>query len=130
MIHRVSFEVEAPYVHTTGPVLSAFFDALREGRIVGARCDRCDRVVVPADDHCETCGATTSGATPVGPGGVVTAVTTDGVTTFGRIQLEGAGTALIHRLAPGVVAGARVQPRWAATRTGSIDDIELFEVEP
>ena len=123
------FEVEAPYVHSTGPGMGRFLGGLKERTIFGRRCEACDRVVVPAADNCETCGAPLTEWTTVGPEGTVagSAARADG-TTVVRVLLDGAGTELIHLMSERPPRGARVRPVWAAERTGAIGDIERFEV--
>jgi uncharacterized OB-fold protein len=44
------------------------------------------------------------------------------------VRLDGADTALLHRDDGAVKTGARVRARWRAERTGSIQDLECFEV--
>lgn len=144
-----SFEVETPYARSTGPALDRFFAALRDDRVIwGRRCDPCDRVVVPALDYCDTCGRDLGAWVRTGPDGVVTGIAVahrpmplcgvDPPFAIVRVRLDGAGTDLVHlagddlvRLAAaGRAHGARVRPRWAAERTGSIRDIERFETIP
>ncbi|MGH2830940.1 MAG: zinc ribbon domain-containing protein [Actinomycetota bacterium] len=126
-----TFEFEQPYLHSTGDAMSRFLTALRDdGVIWGRRCERCSLVVVPALDHCETCGADLGEWAVVGPSGTVQGFTVAGDRAFARIRLDGADTDLIHRAdVRGLSRGARVHPRWTATRTGSINDIEHFTAE-
>ena len=43
------------YAWSHGPALSRFFEELRNGRIVGRKCYRCGRVMVPPRMYCEEC---------------------------------------------------------------------------
>jgi uncharacterized protein len=132
-------EVEAPYTHSTGPALTRFLGALRDDATIwGRRCDRCARTVVPAADHCDSCGAQLGAWTAVGPEGRIEGLTVverpmplvglDPPFAVLRVRLDGADTDLIH-LGPvveGLERGVRVRPRWAAQREGAITDLEGF----
>lgn len=125
---QVDFAVEFPYRHSTGPAIARFLEGLRDRVIWGRRCDACGLVVVPANDHCETCGGGLGAWVEVGPGGTVTGLTTlAGGRTFVRVRLDGAGTDLLHLAAGEVAAGDRVRAAWAAERTGSILDLAGFD---
>lgn len=135
----VDHVVDAPFTHSTGPTLARFLTALRdEQRFWARRCDACQRVVVPPDEHCETCSAPLGAWEVVGPQGTVTGMTVvrqplprTGLTPpFGvlRVRLDGADTDLLH-LAPdptGIARGGRVEPLWASTPTGTIRDVAGF----
>jgi uncharacterized OB-fold protein len=124
---QVDFAVEFPYRHSTGPAIGRFLEGLRDRVIWGRRCDACDRVVVPGNDHCETCGGGLGAWVEAGPEGVVAGLTTlaDG-RTFVRVRLDGAGTDLYHLATGEVAAGDRVRAAWAEERTGSILDLAGF----
>ena len=139
----VDHVVDAPFTHSTGPALSRFLTALRdERRFWGRRCDPCERVVVPPDEHCDTCSAPLGAWEVVGPQGTVTGSTVvhqpaplTGLTppfAVLRVRLDGADTDLIH-VAPdpsGIARGVRVAPAWAAQPTGSIRDVTGFHPAP
>ncbi|MEX2457595.1 MAG: zinc ribbon domain-containing protein, partial [Actinomycetota bacterium] len=72
---RVDFAVEFPYRHSTGPAIGRFLEGLRDRVILGRRCEACDRVVVPANDHCETCAHELGAWVEVGPAGAVVGLT-------------------------------------------------------
>lgn len=135
------FEVEFPFLHATGPALSRFLTALRDdGVIWGRRCDVCAKVVVPAQDYCDTCAAGLGEWVEVGPEGTLQGLTVverdmplaglEPPFAFVRVRLDGAGTDLVHLAADprGLARGARVRAVWAAERTGTIRDIAGFEV--
>ena len=126
---RVEYEVAFPYRHSTGPALGRFLAGLRDRVIWGRRCDACDRVVVPANDHCETCGSDLGEWIEVGPEGTVTGVTVveePEPAAYVTVRLDGAGTDLTHRGAPGLERDMRVRPAWADAPTGSILDLDRF----
>ena len=147
------FELRYTYKRSLGPVLSAFFTALRDARILGARTAG-GRVLVPPCEYDPDTGADIVGLVHVGPEGTVTSwagVTAgaDGPPAVGTpqggggvqppsgsfawalVRLDGADTAMLHRVATGgaeLRTGSRVRPRWAAERTGEMADISFFEV--
>jgi uncharacterized OB-fold protein len=123
---EVDFEVAFPYRHSTGPAVGRFLAGLRDRVVWGRRCAFCDRVVVPASDHCETCGSGLSDWVEVGPEGTVAAITVADGIAFVAVRLDGAGTDLVHRGDPGLVRGMRVRPAWADEPAGSILDLERF----
>lgn len=134
-IVRSPIEIVYPYKHSTGPVVGRALAALVAGRVLGARCEACGVVGVPARDWCDRCGGPTRELIETGPGGVVTAVArvidrTDiapDVEAWALIRLDGAGTDLVHAVRSAVAAGDRVRPVWRDERHGAITDIVCFE---
>ena len=138
----VDVTVDAPFTHSTGPGLSRFLTALRDDRVIwGRRCSGCERVVVPATDHCDTCAGVLGEWIEVGPAGAVTDVTrvmthmplTGLEPPFAvvKVRLDGADTDLVH-LAPdpeGIARGTRVEASWSHVRTGTIRDLAGFRLE-
>jgi uncharacterized OB-fold protein len=135
-------EVEFPYSRSTGATLSRFLTALRDDTVIwGRRCSRCERVVVPAQDYCDTCSHDLGEWIQVGPGGSVTAFTVVRTTNhlapaeapfaFVLVRLDGADTDLVHlvRDVESLRHGVRVRAAWAAERQGTINDLDCFEVE-
>lgn len=136
-------ELEFPYEHSTGPVIGRFLTELRDNRrIYGMRCAACAVVRVPAQDYCEACGGTLDGWCEVGPRGTLTTFALVrrrqaihpivGPFAYALIRLDGADTDLLHLLVSpewsSVQAGQRVEPIWREERSGSILDIDHFEV--
>lgn len=123
--------IQIPFRYASGGAGSRFLSALGEGRILGARCPACARVLCPAPPFCPRCGQATSGLVEVGPRGRVVSFTElPGRGAYGLVQLDGADTPLLHRLLGSesrFAVGARVRARFAAQRTGSILDVEGFE---
>ncbi|MCU1624482.1 MAG: protein associated with acetyl-CoA C-acyltransferase [Frankiales bacterium] len=72
---RLPGEWRIPYQYTIGTFASAFFDALREQRILGCRCGQCGRVAVPPKSFCEFCFIPVEELVEVGKEGVIEAVT-------------------------------------------------------
>ena len=122
------YVLEYTYTRSTGPVIGRFLTGLRDRRIEGARTAG-GRVIVPPLEYDPDSGEAIVELVEVGQEGVVT--------TWSRppeghawalIRLDGADTALLHRVDGAVATGARVRARWRAERTGSIHDLECFEV--
>ena len=138
--------LEAPYVmeytyrRSLGPVMSAFFTALRDGRLLGARTASGKLVVPPLEWDPET-GAAIAGLEPAAEEGVVTAATWVAAPeprhllqepfAYALIQLDGASTAMLHAVAcdslEACAVGTRVKLVWSESRTGSLRDIRCFE---
>lgn len=119
-----------PYTLTTGSAVGSFLTALSQRRILGSRPRSGGRVVAPAQDYCGDTGEQTE-LVEVGPGGVITALTTTPDQTLIMIKLDGADGPMLHRLvgsADGVEVGSRVTPVWADEPQASILDIVGFEV--
>lgn len=135
-------KIRIPFAYAAGPAASRFFAALRdEGRILGSPCVTCGRVLCPARSFCPRCGEQTGPMLAVAPCGTLVSYTERrggelgntegrGCEIFALVLLDGADTAILHRLigdgAPWTV-GARVCCRLRAERLGRISDIEGFE---
>ncbi|HXE74178.1 MAG TPA: Zn-ribbon domain-containing OB-fold protein [Candidatus Xenobia bacterium] len=133
-------------LYTAGLGGQVFFKALKErGEIVGTRCRDCKQVYVPARAFCERCFAELTEQVKVKPEGTLTSFTfsyfdrdgkrMEAPDVLGLVQLEGATTVMLNRLLkvcePSKISiGARVRVviRPQARRTGSILDIEGFEL--
>jgi uncharacterized OB-fold protein len=93
------------YRYFAGEAASTFFAGLREGRILGAECPGCHRVLVPARSFCDACFVDTGDWREVGPGGILEAFTIltskhyglpEPPVVIGYVTLEGANTALLN----------------------------------
>jgi uncharacterized OB-fold protein len=137
--HRIDY----PYKRSVGPVLSAFFTALRDGRIVGIRA-RDGRVLVPPQEYDPVTSEGLDEIVDVADAGVVTSWAWNeepssarqplpGAFAWALIRLDGADTALLHAVDAGDPArmrtGMRVAARWRDERKGHIRDIECFVPE-
>ncbi len=136
--------LEYPYMRSVGPVIGAFFTALREGRILGAR-GAGGAVIVPPTEYDPTNGEDTGELVEVGPGGVVETWAfvprparkhpRQVPFAWALIRLDGADTALLHVVdvpgPDGLAAGDRVVPRFRpeGEREGTMTDIEAFVPE-
>lgn len=123
--------IRIPFRYAAGAAGSRFLTALRdERRILGARCGACARVHAPLRSFCAACGAGPLEEVEVGPGGAVQAWTERGGALFALVKLDGADSALVHRLlvpAEAVRRGMRVRARFADERRANILDIAGFE---
>ena len=140
----VTYHPKAKYSWATGIAVGRFLRELRNGKIVGSRCNHCRRVVVPPRIFCEWCfrrtedwvylpdtgvvntfsishisSDTTRLKTPIVPA----VVEIDGTTHAGFLHLIGETTPETVRI------GMRVRAVWAAEgeRRGSINDIKYFK---
>ena len=130
------------YTRSTGPVLGAFFTALRERRVVGVRGSDGRVHTPPVEFDPVTFDALTE-IVSVGDVGTVVTWCWQPEPRQGQplstpfawclIRLDGSDTAMMHALdvasVDAVSTGMRVQARWAQHTSGSIRDIECFEPE-
>ena len=94
---------------------AAYFDALAEGRILGARCPECGHTTVPPRRVCPQDGAAMVGV-ELPPTGVVVSVTTGavsrllgaGVQMFGLVRVTGSDVSVLARIAGEAAAGDAV----------------------
>ncbi|GMR02156.1 MAG: Zn-ribbon domain-containing OB-fold protein [Acidimicrobiia bacterium] len=131
MIHESA--IKLPFSYAAGGVGSRFLIALRDDQtILGARCASCSTITAPARSFCSNCNRAVNELVEVGPGGTLEAWTDQpGTGIFGLIHLDGADTALVHRLTGSDAwqPGTRVMAVFAEERTGRITDIEGFTSE-
>ncbi len=136
------FTLEYTFKRSLGPVLSAFFTALRDGRVLGVRTPS-GRVLVPPSEYDPDTAESLHQLVDVADTGVV--VTYAWVReprpkhplarpfAFALIKLDGADTALLHAVDAGASermrSGMRVKARWAEARVGAITDIACFVPE-
>lgn len=94
------------YTYFAGEAASRFFHELRENqRIMGTRCTKCERLLVPARSYCDTCMVKTGEWEEVGPEGTLetfTIITTkfpglgEPPIVMAYVTLDGSDTALIN----------------------------------
>lgn len=134
--------IEYPFTRTTGPVIGAFYTALREGFVVGIRAAD-GRVLVPPQEYDPVTSEPLTEVVEVGTAGEVTSWSwcpdpidgnpLDRPFAWVMVRLDGADTAMLHALdvsdPSAVRTGMRVQIRFADERVGEIRDIACFEPE-
>ena len=124
--------ISLPYTLTTGRAAGSFLAELGNKRILGSRCDECERVMVPPQDYCTRCGTPSETFVRMPETGTVTAVTRTAKGVLALIRLDGADTDLLHRIpedGPGVTVGARVRGVWADTASTSVLDLDGFVLD-
>jgi len=131
---KLSFD----YTRSVGPLLSQFFTALRERRIVGVRGSD-GRVHVPPAEYDPVTYAALTEVVPVSAVGTVLSWTwqpsplegqpLDRPFAWALIKLDGADTPLLHAVdAPegSLTTGDRVHAHWVDEPVGAITDIAWF----
>ena len=143
----VPAELTLRYRYGAGREASHYLNGLRDNMAFeGTRCPKCKRVYLPPRPVCGICYVECDGWVRVGPEGTITGATVvevpfvDPITGeqrpvpygFAFILLDGASTNIFHfvdetdRTKLGV--GMRVRPRFRVERTGSITDVEGFDL--
>ncbi len=131
--------VEYDYRRSVGPVMGAFFSALQDGKLLGARTSG-GRVLCPPAEYDPETGAATGEMVDVGPGGTVRSWTWVSEPqdrhalakpfAFALIQIDGADTELLHCVDAGsesaMSTGMRVTARFKSEPAGGIRDLECF----
>lgn len=132
--------LEYTYKRSVGPVLGAFFTALREGRILGVR--RADGTVLcPPREYDPDTGEALSDLVPVASEGEVLSWAwvarprekqpLDRPFAYALVKLDGADTPLLHAVDGGsperMKTGMRVRAVFAPEPAGGITDIVCFE---
>lgn len=136
------YVLEYSYTRSVGEVIGRFFAGLREGRVFGVR-TRTGRVIVPPTEYDPDTGDACSEFVEVGSSGVVKTwawvaeprkrCPLPAPFAWALVQLDGADTSILHAVDAGAIermhTGMRVRVRWAAERSGRIQDIACFEPE-
>lgn len=139
--------ISLPYRWSTGPVAARFLEGLKHKKILGTRCFRCGRTLVPARSFCPRCFVDTSDWVELADRGRLRTYTIVNYTFEGQpmpppymigiIELEGADVGFTHfvggldlsdfdKVAERLAPGTRVQAVWQQERVGRITDIEYF----
>ena len=143
----------------TGPVIGRFLKGLKDKKILGIKCPACGRIQTPPREICAICRTRNVDWVELGPNGELRMLeyayyaSPDPLTGMTRETPYGAIGVLLDgcqkdevfwhllkqtdldRVKMGFVIGSTVQhgtrlkPKWAEQRTGSIEDIEYFEVD-
>ena len=141
-------KIVLPYRWAMGPVFTRFFEEFMNKKIMGSKCPKCKRVLVPAREFCPRCFEDTKEWIQVSDKGTIK---TWSLITFefsgqaipppyitALIDLDGADTALNHfiggidlsdieKAKDRVKIGMRVRAKWRDKPEGNIHDIEYFE---
>jgi len=135
------------YDHAFGPYYGTLFDGIATSRrIQGVRCPRCESVLVPPREYCDTCFVRTAEWVDVEDTGTIKAFSIIHLEFVGQVReppyvyseivLDGANTRLIHTIGGIDVeeakerlrTGMKVRAVWKDSEpTGSLEDIDYFE---
>jgi len=145
---KVEYDLHLHYRWAVGDVAKRFFEGLKQRKILGTKCPKCKRVLVPARTFCPRCFVKTSDWLEVGQRGNLRTFT---IINFrypnqvreppyivGIIELEGADTGFVHyiggvdltdleKAAQQLALGVKVEAVWREARVGDILDIEHFK---
>ncbi|OPX40429.1 MAG: hypothetical protein B1H11_00040 [Desulfobacteraceae bacterium 4484_190.1] len=140
--------VSLPYKWAMGVATTRFFDELKDKKIMGTKCLKCNRVLIPARSFCSHCFEKTDEWVEVSPEGTLR--TWCGINfsyegqpkappyLIGIIDLDGTDVGLPHfvggvpmddfdEIAKKVHIGGRVKAVWKEKREGNILDIDYFQ---
>lgn len=135
---RAPLVIEYPFRRTTGPVIGAFFTAVREGRLLGIKATD-GSVICPPQEYDPASSEPLTELVPVGDTGEIVSWTWVAAPREGQpfdrpfawalVRLDGADTPMMHALdvasADEVSVGQRVRVVWAPERTGAITDFHF-----
>lgn len=139
---KISGSIEIGYEWSAGVAGSRFFQELRDNkRIMGTRCPKCGRVLVPPRIFCEECFVDTEEWVEVSSQGELLTfgesyLGTDGSKLqepwiLGIIRLDGADGGLIHYIGEvkpeELKIGIRMEAVFNEKRNGNILDIKYFK---
>lgn len=146
-LEQIDYTMTLDFDHAYGHYYGTLFDGVKTGRrIRGVKCSRCAKVLVPPRPQCEVCFAPTSEWVDVASTGTIQASSVVHIEFVGQrrkppyvyaeIVLDGASTRLIHTVGgvdpdeakTAAAPGARVRAVWSDRHTGSLADIDHFEV--
>jgi uncharacterized OB-fold protein len=138
------WEPDARYAWDAGVAIGRYLDELKAGRLIGRRCDRCRRVMIPPRMFCEVCFRPTDAWVVLQDTGTVKTFSLCYVTWDMKrlvepqipavITIDGAskGMGILHLLGEvepdAVKVGMRVHAVWkpADERRGDITDLRYF----
>lgn len=138
---KQSFVLGYNYTRSVGPVVGRFLTGLKNRTIVGIRASD-GRVIVPPMEYDPDTAEELGEFVEVGQQGVITSYAwvkepreahpLDQPFAWAMITLDGADVPMVHRIAAAdeseLATGARVKAVWAEETTGSINDIQYFEL--
>ena len=146
-IQQIDYTMTLNYKHAYGAYYGTLFDGVATGRrIRGSKCSKCRRVLLPPRALCDSCFAPATEWADVAETGTIQASSVVHIEFLGQrkkppyvyaeIILDGASTRLIHmvgnvdadRAKTAAAPGARVRAIWSDRHTGSLGDIEHFEL--
>ena len=141
-------DVVLPYNWALGPVWTKFFDGLKEEKILGTKCKKCGRVLVPARTFCPKCYEDMEEWVEVGQEGIIETWCLVNYKHYGQvkeppyimaqIKLDGAECSFNHFIGgidlsniddvnKRIKVGTKVKAVWRKVKQSDIYDIEYFE---
>lgn len=138
-----------PFEHHAGKTASRYFTAMRDQqKIMGTKCPRCHRVLVPARSFCEQCFIPAEEWVELDNQGTIQTFAIncmkyeglpDPPYVIALIKLDGADTSMMHwiggldlsdigQAANRIKIGARVEAVWKKDREGAVTDIVYFRL--
>ena len=138
----LSAKILLPFSYSVGRTASKFFIELRDNKkIMGIKCPKCGRVIVPPRRYCGKCLVEADEWVEVGDKGTLVAYTVmyrsspnlpkKNPFAYGIIRLDGADTNLVHIIGgvdlDKIKPGMRVQAVFKDEREGNILDIDHFK---
>jgi uncharacterized OB-fold protein len=135
----------AKYAWSAGIAYGRFLDELKDGRIIGRRCRRCDRIIVPPRMFCEQCFVATDEWVYVKDTGTINTFSLSYLDADANrikdpilvavIDLDGAspGIGILHKLGnvdpKKIDVGMKVKAVWKPPeeREGAVTDILFWE---
>ena len=139
---RAPFELAYNYKRSNGPVMSKFFEALGEQKILGTKSST-GKVFSPAAEFDPETHESLKEIVEVGPGGAVESFSWIETPqhhhlikepfAFALIKLDGADTCMLHMVAncneADLSIGSRVTANWSEVQDQRITDIKFFTLE-
>ena len=139
---RAPFELAYNYKRSSGPVMSKFFEALGQQKILGTK-STAGKVFSPAAEFDPETNEPLKEMVEVGPGGVVESFSwiedpkhhhlIKEPFAFALIKLDGADTSMLHMVSQCNEAdlriGSRVKANWSEIQEQRITDIKFFTLE-
>ncbi len=143
---KVEYHPEARYAWDAGYAVGKFLEGLKQGKILGVRCRRCRRILVPPRAFCELCFVPIDEWLELKDTGTVNTFSISYVSMDVKrleepeipavIEIDGAspGVGILHKLGEvddpkNVKIGMKVKAVWKPEkeRTGAITDILYFK---
>ncbi|MCS7118159.1 MAG: Zn-ribbon domain-containing OB-fold protein [Thaumarchaeota archaeon] len=138
---------DVEFLHSAGEFTTRFLQNLKEKKIYGVRCPRCNRVLLPPRRVCDRCFVETTDWVEVSDVGTLQSFCVvyrkfwglpDPPYAIGVFKLDGSDEALVHfiggvdltdptKLEEVVKIGRKFRAVWAEERRGHILDIKYFE---
>ena len=139
---RAPFELAYNYKRSSGPVMSKFFEALGQQKILGTK-STAGKVFSPAAEFDPETNEPLKEMVEVGPGGVIESFSwiedpqhhhlIKEPFAFALIKLDGADTSMLHMVTQcnetDLSIGSRVKANWSEIQEQRITDIKFFTLE-